>query len=350
MVVAKVKYVERAVAKGRYTYFYYRREGRRLARLPGEPGDPKFLKAWSEANDKYDLLRKAEIRDREPIQAGSFREMAIAYLASPEFLDRKKNTRKNYRLFTGLACDLLGDEDRDEIRMAHILEIRNSFASTPAKANELMKQIRIIYKWGRPRDLLKNTTLNPADFRDTDIKKFKGGEFLPWPEPMIERFLAESEPIVAWVVMVGLYTGQRIGDVLAMSWGDVKDGQISVVQEKTGKRLLIPLHSDLRNLLDAIPKRSTRILTSKSGIPWTYSNWIEVFAPERNRLAPGYHFHGTRKNAVIRLLHAGCTIPQAGSITGQTDETVSYYARQIEQEKLAKVAMEKYEAWSLERG
>ena len=41
------------------------------------------------------------------------------------------------------------------------------------------------------------------------------------------------------------YTGQRRSDVVKMGYQHVKDGMISVVQQKTGKRLWIPLHSDL---------------------------------------------------------------------------------------------------------
>jgi integrase len=41
-------------------------------------------------------------------------------------------------------------------------------------------------------------------------------------------------------------SGQRRGDVLRMTWTDVDQGIVQVVQEKTGKRAWIPLHRDLR--------------------------------------------------------------------------------------------------------
>ncbi|MDA0240029.1 MAG: tyrosine-type recombinase/integrase, partial [Proteobacteria bacterium] len=127
--------------------------------------------------------------------------------------------------------------------MPHVVALRDKFANTPAKANSLARQIRIIYGWGMPRGLV---THNPADFTGTSIKNLKIGTYHPWPEDLIERFLEKTEPEIAWVTMFCLYTGQRIGDVLNMSWSDIVDDKIRVIQEKTGKDLWIPLHPELK--------------------------------------------------------------------------------------------------------
>lgn len=71
---------------------------------------------------------------------------------------------------------------------------------------------------------------------------------------------------------------------------------------------------------------------------------------ERKKFGLGqYATHGLRKNAVIRLLYAGCTEKEVGSITGQSKRMVEHYAKEIEQEQLAKVAMNKYAEWSRKR-
>jgi integrase len=44
---------------------------------------------------------------------------------------------------------------------------------------------------------------------------------------------------------LALYSGQRMGDALAMRWDHVTGNIITVAQEKTRKRLAIPLHEDL---------------------------------------------------------------------------------------------------------
>jgi hypothetical protein len=48
----------------------------------------------------------------------------------------------------------------------------------------------------------------------------------------------------------------------------IRDGMLSVTQEKTGVRLAIPVHSDLRVILDATPSEHLTFLTMTSGKPY----------------------------------------------------------------------------------
>ncbi|MBL3563248.1 tyrosine-type recombinase/integrase, partial [Rhodovulum sulfidophilum] len=60
---------------------------------------------------------------------------------------------------------------------------------------------------------------------------------LPWPQSLIDAFRA-AVPLGArerLLMELCLGTGQRIGDVLEMQWGDIQDGGITVKQNKTGK-------------------------------------------------------------------------------------------------------------------
>lgn len=61
-----------------------------------------------------------------------------------------------------------------------------------------------------------------------------------------------------WAAALALYTGQRLGDCLAMRWSAINaGGVIAVTQAKTGKALLIPIHKRLAGvLLDGIPRRA----------------------------------------------------------------------------------------------
>jgi integrase len=52
-------------------------------------------------------------------------------------------------------------------------------------------------------------------------------------------------------VLLARYTGQRQADVLRMGPGDIEDVGIVVVQQKTGKELWVPLHSNLRGAMES---------------------------------------------------------------------------------------------------
>jgi integrase len=158
-----------------------------------------------------------------------------------------------------------------------------------------------------------------------------------------------SCPELWWAAALALYTGQRQGDDLAMQWSDCAERQISVVQEKTGKKLRIPMHRDLAELLRTLPRRSTTILTNTKGRPWTSDGFRASWSKEMSRPAMEAHrqaglvFHGLRKSAVVFLLEAGCTDAEVSAITGQSRQMVEHYARQVNQQKLAARAVLKWE-------
>jgi hypothetical protein len=96
-----------------------------------------------------------------------------------------------------------------------------------------------------------------------------------------------------------------------------------------------------------VEAEENELSTAESGIVWSHDKWEENSLSERKRFnAFDYKTHGLRINAVLHLLYSDYTTKQVGSITGQSDKMVDLYARQIEQEKLAKVAMKKYAEWS----
>lgn len=331
----KFKYVK----KERGCYYYRRRKFRK--RLRGAPDTEQFLLSWTRIHEEYE---KQPRRPADTISLpGSVRDLVIQYKRSSEYAMIGSGTKRAYNRYLDLVCDVFGEFDTAEVQMRHVLAARDTFADKPAKANDLVKLTRIIYGWGMPRGLV---THNPADFRSTSVKELPGGEHQPWPEPLIDRWLNEARPEAAWVGAGCIYTGQRIGDVLKMGWGAYKNNLIEVTQQKTKKSLVIPVHPELKKVLDIVPRRSVKIFTSFSGVPWTYSRWVEVQREERSRIGIGRLVsHGWRKNAVIRLLTAGCTVPQVSAITGQSHQMVEYYGKGVDQEALARVAMDKYAEW-----
>jgi len=116
--------------------------------------------------------------------------------------------------------------------------------------------------------------------------------------------------------MMGLYTGQRLGDVLHMRRSDVEGNAIWVTQEKTKKLLLIPLHSAIRKMVSDAPGS---ICPKADGEPFTVYQFHARSGRQRRK--PGWAlggvvFHGLRKNATVMLLEAGCSEAEvSGSLT-----------------------------------
>jgi hypothetical protein len=91
-------------------------------------------------------------------------------------------------------------------------------------------------------------------------------------------------------------------DVLQMTWNRIVDGGIEVRQGKTGKRLWLPLHRDLRPILEGIPRVGPLILTNSRGLPWATGFWASW---RKQMMQPTFDafrerrlvFHGLRKSA-----------------------------------------------------
>jgi integrase len=149
-----------------------------------------------------------------------------------------------------------------------------------------------------------------------------------------------------------------------MCWSDIEGRLISVVQSKTGKRLWIPIHRELKQVLTAIEARekersdnvvplqrlSGPILTNSRGRAWTRDGFKASWQEELNRTEMAVLrqrrlvFHGLRKSAVVFLLEAGCSDAETAAITGQSRDMVEHYAKQVNQKRLAAAAILKWEA------
>jgi len=329
-----LKYVMKATAKGK-TYWYYRR-GNHRQRIEGEPGSTRFIANYQRIHDSFE---GTTVRIGEEIVAGTFRHLVTKYLASPEFKDLAASTQERYRIYAKPLCDTFGPMPVDIIRTSDVLRWRDRKAETPGAANNMVALMSTIYRWGRGRDL---TRVNPADLAAANVKRLPLGEHEPWPPAAIEKFRREAPPEVRWVFEVGLYTGQRQGDILAMRWADIDAGAIHIVQQKTGKEVWVPLHPDLEAVLATVPRRSLHILTTPTGRVWTKWNFQDAMKRARKALDIPYVFHGLRKNAAVALAEVGCSTEEIKAITGHaTDSMVSRYVKGASQKRLAKQAMKR---------
>ena len=136
------------------------------------------------------------------------------------------------------------------------------------------------------------------------------------------------------------------GDVARMTWADISQNKIAVVQDKTTERLKIPLHSKLREALEAWPRRHVVILSTAYGKARTADGFGGFMADaiEAAGLPAECVLHGLRKAAARKLAEAGCTTRQIMAITGHKSYSeIERYTKAAEQELSAEAAMGKWE-------
>lgn len=255
------------------------------------------------------------------------------YLASARFASLAENTRSSYVTQSEKVKDVWGHYPASRLESQYVREIIEGGKWGGGTSNMVLAFIGTVYTWGRRN---KGLTINPT----RDVDRFEGDPYEPWPEDVLEAALASDDPQLRLAVHLLYFTGQRIGDVLKMRWGDIRDGFVYVRQQKTGKVVEPPLISDLRDELDRTPKTGLTII---HGIKrTTLGARIKAFLRKHGQgdKVP----HGLRKNAVIAFLEAGCTVPETAAITGQTHQVVEHYAAQVNRRKLGKAAVVKFEA------
>jgi integrase len=340
-------YVQCVRVKGRPYYYLQIGRGtacaRKRVRLPDDPRQTEFWTAYRQAMGQPESQRPTD----------SFETLIERFKAAPEWAQLSESTKRNWSLYLGRIQEMWGDLQVQGVQPKHVLALRDKFAATPAAANNLLRCLSSMLSWSVPRGWRPD---NPCLL----VPKLKGGDaYAPWPWELILLAKTHLRSELWFALALALYTGQRLGDVLAMRWDSVVGNMIVVTQEKTRRRLAIPLHAELQAVLPRIPKNAVTILSTSAGAPWTkdgfQSSWQKAFDEPKGfgaedhpwPLKPiregGFVFHGLRKSAVVFLLEAGCSDAEVSSITGQSRQMVEHYGRQVNQRKLATTAILKWE-------
>jgi integrase len=209
----------------------------------------------------------------------------------------------------------------------------------PHAARNWLKAIRALCQFAVSQELA------PSDVtQGIKLPKVKTDGHHTWIEAEIAQYEAHH-PIgskARLALALPLYSAQRRGDVIRMGRQHVRDGVLTVRQEKTGVTLAIPVHCDLQAILDATPSGHLTFLTTRTGKHYAANDFTEQFRVWCNEagLPARCKVHGLRKAACRRLAEAGCSANEIAAISGHaTLREVARYTKAVDQEMMARNAM-----------
>jgi integrase len=342
------KYTHGFVDRHGKARFYFRRFGKRTP-LPGLPWSPEFMAAYQDAVKAEKPVRNIGAQRVVP---RSIHALAIAYYDSASFKALKPITQGVYRNVIERFCRTTdkngqpyGDKSAITIKASDIERLMEARKATPDSANGLRKVLREMMKVAQKHG-----------WRETDptlgVKKIKPkrkGGFHRWTDAEVAQFEARH-PVgskARLAMNLGLYTGQARQDVIAMGEQHITDEVLEWVrkktEDKTGLELAIPVHPELRKVIDATPSGHMNFLVTERGAPFTaagFGNWFR----DRCNEAGLRHcaFHGLRKAAATRLVDVGCDVVEAAAITGHASlKELQRYIETRDRRKAAKRAMAK---------
>lgn len=316
---------------------YFRRGKGPRTKLPDEIGSEAFNVAYAAclAGEPVPGMRQK----RHSAKPGTIDALIISYMHSTAFRSLRQTSRAGYMSRLEAIRVAHGQRTVSGLTRPRIMKILEPLADRPGAALDTLKKLRILVRHAIALGWLRyDPTLG--------IKRPKTNEISAWKESEIaafeKRWPMGTKQRLGFALM--LYTGQRRSDVHRMTWADISRGFVEVVQQKTGRKLRIPIHADLQKVLGVAPREHVTILNTEFGKSFTvdgFSQWMRD-AIRAAGLPLECQPHGLRKAAGRRLAEAGCTAHEIMAVLGHsTLAEAERYTRAADQARLASSAFEK---------
>lgn len=268
----------------------------------------------------------------------SVQELIQAYKRSPEWAKLSPSTKENKGYYFR-DLEELADWRVADVKRRTLLAMRDAIAGERGNgaANVFIRVASALFAWAVDRQWEIET--NPAQ----RIRQLEGGHLVAWTAEQAQEACAKLPEHLRRVVVMALYTGQRRGDLIAMTWRAYDGATIKVRQQKTGAELVIPVHPTLKVELDEWRRSaaSTHILVSGTGQPWEADYLSHAMPDALAKIGlSGLNVHGLRKLAAASLAEAGCSVHEIAAITGHKSlAMVALYTASASQKQLAGAAI-----------
>ena len=292
------------------------------------------IRESSGTKNRREALRLLEAR-RTDVRRGKF---DVASLRTPplfgefagnDYLDYAKANKRSWdrdrqmidhlsRFFEGQRLDQIEPHDVERYKMFRLKE-----GAKPATVNREVALLKHIFNcaidW-------KKVAANP-------VRKVRFLKVPDCPKRILspseeERLIAAAPQNLKPIIMLGLNTGMRRGEILNLKWQDVKLAKrvISVVQAKTGKVKYIPLNETALKILLNLDRRGEYIFRNRDGSP--YDSLYRGFqgAVKRAGIAR-CSFKDLRDTFATRLVEKGVDLVTVKELLGHSNiQTTMIYA------------------------
>lgn len=328
-------YVERNYVKGK-TYLSFRKGKGPRIRLPDDPTSAAFTEAYNAALTGQPSAPANGVTRAAP---GTIAALVASYRKSSEYLSLRATSKQQYEHRIETIREDHGHRSVAGLNRERIVVgILQPFADRPGSALDTLKKLRILIRHAINIGWLKH---DPS----IGIKRPKIGKIRSWTDDEVAQFKARwplgTKQRTAFHLFLNL--GQRRSDVVRMAQTHITaDQRIRIKQQKTGADLLVPLHRDTIEALDAFDMQHIVIITTEYGKPFTvdgFSGWMRDAITDAG-LPMDAKPHGLRKAAGRMLAEAGATAKQIMAVLGHaTLAEAQRYCDEADQAGLAQDAV-----------
>lgn len=299
-----------AGGKGEATYYYAWRGGPRIMIDP-EKDEHGFAAEY---------VRLTREKQDAPFKA-CMAEIIREYMKSPAYTNLKPSTREGYDIaikaielaFYDMPCRKIEAVGSRTI----FLEWRDEIAKThPRKADLFMSVLKRVLWFGLDREMIARHPLEKVEKVSDGTRRD-----VIWTDDDMAAFRnSASEPLVR-AMMLAVWTGQRQGDLLKLTWRAYDGHSITLRQSKTGAHVRMKASEELKAYLDGMKRGdAVTILTNGQGKPWATgfkSSWRK--AVEKAGIE-GKTFHDLRGTFVTLAYRNGASIKEIAEVSGHAEK------------------------------
>jgi len=290
------------------TYCYAWKGG---PRIEGVLGSAEFMEAYH-----------AALADRRRKPSDTLVALLDAYESSSDFLALAERTRTDYKKHLRAIASEYGDFPiaglSDKRVRGDFLSWRDRLAvSSRRNADYRFSVFARALSWSVDRGL---APFNPLEKPGRVYRAERRDNV--WTDHDEATFLEKAPRHLQLALTLALWTGQRQGDLLRLTWSAYDGDVIRIKQRKTKARVAIPVGAPLRAALETLPihtGETDTILTTEAGRAWTESGFRASWNTVCKRSGiKDVTFHDLRGTAVTRLAIAGCNEAEIATITGHS--------------------------------
>ena len=274
----------------------------------------------------------------------------------------KMRTYERYKLIVEQHIkDKIGDMELNELSplvlqsfITGLLQSGNKKTGNGLSANSVNAVISVIQSSLKTAHMLGLT----AEYTADKLKRPKLTEkpvecFTITEQKQIEKAVMNGKKDKLYGILLCLYSGLRIGELIALQWSDIdltkgiltvskschdsKDGLVIEAPKTISSRRAIPLPKQLLPILKSIKKKSDApFVVSAKGKPVSVRSYQRSFELLLKRLnIPHKGFHSLRHTFATRALECGMDVKTLSEILGHKNPTVTLnrYAHSLMEHK-----------------
>jgi integrase len=311
--------------------------GRKAVTIKGRYGSPEFAENYRAA------LAPVEKKGLGVPRQGTVASLARAYIASAHFAGLASETKRHKRSAIETFAKDYGEYPVDRLEAKYVRKI---IEGPPGRARTLLAAISALMTYAVDMGWRDD---NPC--RGVKRPKLSKEGWHSWTDDELAAYRAQhaNGTMARLAFELALCSIQRRSDLVRLGRQHVRDGLLTVTQQKTGNQAYVELGEELKAAL--MPSQHLTFLVTSAGAPFTPGGLTHYFRLRCKEAGlTGCPPHGLRKAGARLAVEAGCDITEIAAIGGwKSVRELQRYIEDFNRQKAARRAGAKIRKATLTR-